>query len=633
MQMRSLAALVVAILVAGLAVSPAVLYAQPVPAGMMKSGVLRGTDLYSSILSTVQLGKVTGNVSGATQFASSDFAGKNLSDDLLNTHWKVYVLKGTNVSEGSLLDVTDFVSSTGTFTTSTADGNWAVGDYFLLVFVGPSALTELDAIGSICFPGRVTTGNDDDTLYCESWVGLGNDRFNDGYYCEVTYHPTTAPRREIQDVSDFVSSTGCVVLGTAFSDTVDAGDILTIWHVSAIRSRLPGQLQYEGMASVGALETAADSFYVTELIGFGNDYFNRTGYYAQVVYTTDGGAPLGQCLPIKDYVSNTGLFELGYGSGAMSYSAVITAGDVVSIVHPSLVRGQYGVPAGFVNITVSASSLGTSTKSVIYSRDFYTIPDSVLSTKWFKVLYDASGTHVAPEGERMKITKSNAAAGYIVLASALTTAPAEGDKCLIYNGDDEDVLWGPGGVPAVTAAKLAAGVSVAEGLLYINNSIDSIYTRVERNQRVATTDAMTGTAAADSFTCFTAVGDVYLTGLKFYTTVGAGATSELCNFVLQVGAAGGVIVRMGEGKNLNALAAGVVQYLNPSTAVLTDSLAYVRNSASAANPVVESGTDWRILIPSGSVIKLTMPGSSVATKAYAQAIYTPFDADGKLTSP
>ena len=174
------------------------------------------------------------------------------------------------------------------------------------------------------------------------------------------------------------------------------------------------------------------------------------------------------------------------------------------------------------------------------------------------------------------------------------------------------------------------GVSINStyGNQYIKTQLDSLQLI---GDQLSTTSLFTGTAAADSFTCFTVSGEVWMTGLSFYTTAGAGATSELCNFVLQQGAAGGVIVRVGEGKNLNALAAGVCQWLNPATAVLSDSLAYARNAASATNPVMEV-VGWRMKLVDGSKIKLLMPGSSVTTKARASMNWYPAARGSKVTA-
>ena len=453
------------------------------------TGTIWGSKIYSPVTGEIMSGQITGSVSGETQFALSEFSSKNYPNDYFNKQWSVYVISAANVSAGLLVDITDFVSSVGTFTTASAGANWAIGDHVQLIFIGPSALDELDAVGSICYPGRVTTGNDNDTLYCEAWIGLGNDRFNDGYFCEVTYHPTTAPRRQVRDVLDFISSSGGVVVSPAFSDTVDVNDILTIWHSSAIEARLPGRLSYEGTASVTDLVSPADSFYVTDLIGFGDDHFNYGRYWAHVIHTTDGAAPLGEYLPITDYISNTGLFTVSSTvSTQAGFSAVVTAQDKIAIVHESAVKAAKGNPATGMQCRVDNNSGNTTTN--FYVTELKSYPDSVFTNSWIEVIYDAGGAHAAPEGERRKVSKLNTATGLVTVASAYGAAPAGGDLIRIYNGNVEDVLWGPGGVPSVTASRMTAGVSIAEGQLYTHGIVDTVY-----HYMLSTTGAQWGTAA------------------------------------------------------------------------------------------------------------------------------------------
>ena len=142
-------------------------------------------------------------------------------------------------------------------------------------------------------------------------------------------------------------------------------------------------------------------------------------------------------------------------------------------------------------------------------------------------------------------------------------------------------------------------------------------------------EGLTGTAAADSLECFTAVGNVWLNGLSLEVTTGAGSTSELANFVIGLAAGTGTgYTRVGLGKDLNGLAAGVIEYVDPKevlvwaiaadttvstkTPVLTDSLGYTRASVQVVSPQL-ARRDWRILIPDGHKVKLLLPGSSTAT--------------------
>jgi len=171
----------------------------------------------------------------------------------------------------------------------------------------------------------------------------------------------------------------------------------------------------------------------------------------------------------------------------------------------------------------------------------------------------------------------------------------------------------------VTAEQCSA--YVADGTSEIDTTLENVRGAValihNSIRYYSTSGAQTGTAAEDSFTVFTVSGgDIYLYGLSMNVTTGAGATSELINFVMDTGTYGTTIVRLGEGKNLNDLASGIVQSLNPLTAVLTDSLAYYRTATMITNPVVEI-IPWKIRLQSGTIIKLLMPGSSITTVATA----------------
>jgi len=112
-------------------------------------GEMYGNDLHGTSVSPVQWGVMEGNLSGATQFACPYFAGRG--DDAYNQGWKVYLLTGgTNTTAGTVVDITDYVSATGTFTTVSAGANYDNGDPFLLVFEGlgqqgnPVTITNYD---------------------------------------------------------------------------------------------------------------------------------------------------------------------------------------------------------------------------------------------------------------------------------------------------------------------------------------------------------------------------------------------------------------------------------------------------------------------------------------------------------
>lgn len=98
-------------------------------------------------------------------------------------------------------------------------------------------------------------------------------------------------------------------------------------YTKAIAARGMGVIKGTVSSEVGASETT--QFYSTDLIGFGNDYFNEE-FSLQIVYTTDGAAPIGETREITDYVSLDGHFTVG-----SVFSANVNTGDKVCILHKS----------------------------------------------------------------------------------------------------------------------------------------------------------------------------------------------------------------------------------------------------------------------------------------------------------
>jgi len=492
---------------------------------MPRVAIQSGNGIYSLNDGPVSAVVVTGNLSGATQFAAEGFSNSNRPDDYYNTGWKLYIQHATNITVGTVVDVTDFDGSSGTFTTASAGASYANGDRGLLLF-GIMA-TGLEGAGQLVYSGKITTATSTSVFAVENLIGLPDDLFNQKFYVEYTRDatPTTAPQSEIRRITDFVGTTGTVTCA-AFSSTTVLADVVTIMHESVCFNRLPGRLEYSGIASLGTGATGIDpagsndSVYVDELKGFGNDYFNECKYWLHVINTTDGAAPLGEYMPVKDYVSATGLFTFGGATATYGLSAVITAADMVSIVHPSIAVSALGNSNSGVQFKVSANTANTTTN--FYCDALVGYPDSALVGNYIKVIYDAAGSHSIPEGDKSKITKFNNLSGLITVGTALQAAPAAGDIIRIYPGEADDVLWGTGGVPSVTAAKLASGVSIAGGLLYATNIVDDITATV--SAPYAATNFVTVTvdhAAADSVWSTVATHEVFtvIGAIEFWMVV------------------------------------------------------------------------------------------------------------------
>ncbi len=175
----------------------------------------------------------------------------------------------------------------------------------------------------------------------------------------------------------------------------------------------------------GVLEiaTASDSFYVHDLIGYGDNAFND-GYYLAFAQTTDEAAPEAEFQDIIDYVSATGLFYTG------TFSAVATIGDVVSIQHasiaePRLIGLDAGAPFHYTG-GVHASSLNITelmTSGIDYAAGSYLL----------KVFSTVDGN--PPLGETALVTAWNASSGAMTISPALSVVLEPGDWISLKTGD------------------------------------------------------------------------------------------------------------------------------------------------------------------------------------------------------
>jgi hypothetical protein len=210
----------------------------------------------------------------------------------------------------------------------------------------------------------------------------------------------------------------------------------------------------------------------------------------------------------------------------------------------------------------------------------------------------------------------------LVSACFVTGAYAQGGVTppLWFTGGSSTLADGTGEIDttlentraAAAAAQLAAGTSAdSAGKATIYGQALATY----RNTGQVLSTTKTGTSAVDSFTCWTATGNVILTWLGFEITTLA-SQADLVNFCLDYNP-GTQIVRLGQGKDINGLAVGMNEYLGLGTIsdLLTDSLAYVSGVAASATAVVLTVSPWRLWIPDGTVIKLLMPGTNAAAVA------------------
>ena len=489
------------------------------PSSMPRIAKIAGNQIHSAAAGPQLTVYVTGNVSGNTQFGSSYFAGFGWSDDFFNTGWKCYAQDATNVSTGTLVDVTDFESSTGTFTVADAGAAWAIGDRAQLLFgiLG----TSLEGANQLSYAGDITSvtgiATPRDSFYVEDFIGLPDDLFNEKFYVEYTLDatPATAPQSELVRVLDFVGSSGLVVTSIVsdnvpgFTSNAVLADRITVMHETIAWNRLPGRLEYSGVASLGGIDptSAIDSIYAPSLKGFTDDYFNECNYWVHIINTTDGAAPLGEYIPILDYVSATGLFTFQISGAGFGLTADLDDYDVLGIVHESVVNSAKGDPYSGKQYVVSANTANTTTN--FYVDGLVGVSDSALVGNHVKIVYTTD--QAAPTGECKQITAFNGETGLLTVSSAFSAAPDGGDIIVIFLDETLNVadtlnvkieyledmseglrdslvntnvaLYGANGLPAMTGAKIVAagGVSLTEGLIdqanvmaEIDSSLDNV---------------------------------------------------------------------------------------------------------------------------------------------------------------
>ena len=333
------------------------------PSTQNRIGTIYNNNIYSNSIGPVQTYVVTGGVSGQTQFACSDLAG-DYPNDALNLSWVVYVQTATNIAQGTVVDITDFVSSTGTVTTAAAGANWALNDeiYILFGIMG----TGLEGGGS--FQTAVVTSalaggtsTDPDTIYCESLIGQEDDLYND-YILEVTLASAAVPEGERREIINFVGATGELIYEETTA-AIAAGDIVSLIHKSqvedATRTR---EMTYLGLPLLDVLPFA-------ELITYTNVEEDLVGQFMTVTFA-DNSAPQGEMREIIEFSATAGTLTL-----STALTVELTSGDKVVVgpnpilqtiwgsggiqVYPS--AAQYANGVGIAAVVAMNQNLGDTT--------------------------------------------------------------------------------------------------------------------------------------------------------------------------------------------------------------------------------------------------------------------------------
>jgi len=133
-------------------------------------------------------------------------------------------------------------------------------------------------------------------------AGFPDDIFNDEFWIQVIHNfdvPSTAPEREIKQVTNYVGATG-VFTTDAFSANVEANDLVCVFHESVMSMEILGF----GTLTVNSLTVPADGGRAALYAWENNGYFRGC-----LLQPTEGNCRF-QPRPILNYTSATGVFTL-----------------------------------------------------------------------------------------------------------------------------------------------------------------------------------------------------------------------------------------------------------------------------------------------------------------------------------
>ena len=543
---------ILALLVAGL-ICPVISIFGAAPGEMQRVGIIDGQNIYGVNTSGYMRAKITGGISGQTQFKASGLAGAGA--DGYNAGWKIRVSEPAgSETAGTIVDITDYAND-GTFTVVAVGATWTVG----------------------------------------TWVELMTDGMAFSLY---GYVPG--------------SLTGVVTTASGSNSVVDPtdADTITVANFAGLSSTLFSGLATGVTASRFYLRfEAADEAADAELVG----------QYRSILSLSSAGVVI---------------YQPGFDVGGST--DVIDAGDIVSIVPFSEINPN---PQSLYRGTVLS---GSGTTAVF--PDLIGLENMILKDAYIKMIHDEAGSD---EGDMALVSAFTAATGTVTFTTGILT-PTVNDFVEISWTPAAEMQGGANGWPAaVTGAFPGVNVSgneaqqwmadslrrafvqlttVVDSLEDANDLLQALYLSPSAT-RVSTTSSLAGTASAtDSLTAFTvggSSGGVWVTSLQQKLTVTPGA-ADVTDFVIQVGAAGGTIVRVGLGKDWNGIVASAVQYVNPTTllvGVYTDSLAYTPGL-----PIIEqSTTGWRMFLPASSVVKMLSTGTGTSLRVQCKMEWYPAD--------
>ena len=354
-----------------------------------------------------------------------------------------------------------------------------------------------------------------------------------------------------------------------------------------------------------------DDYTADQWMGFGrDDYIGGGDFMLRVVATLDSAAPVFEERPIVGWDSDAGTVVV-----SPAFSAVVVRNEVVAVMHRLLCGKTKGLPryAGTAALISTGDALGTLQSAVdsVYVPDLAGFGNDYFNygNYWFHYLMTTDGAN--------PIDKWSPVLDY-VSASGLFTFLVDFPITATANDRVELVI--------------ESQVPLCSGL-----------------QQTLPTISITPTAAADSFTCWTAYGNCWLTGL--YVEIGTqwASSADSCGFITDA-AIGADISRIDLGDDYNAAAVGTIFSVEvaegdvdilvgtDSTALMTDAFLLAAGTVTDdATPVTALGAPtkkvtggapfyirpWRILITDGTIIKFVSAGAGTTGVGRASGTWLP----------
>lgn len=376
-------------------------------------------DIKASITPTTNGYVIVGACDGGMVGSTTTIVAANLGgygDDYFNDKYYIQVIKNASgvgtAPETQIRKITNYVSTTGTFTVDAFGANVEASDSLMVMHESVVMAGRNDADNVMNTTLVVANANgslvERDQYNQEAIAAIQSDVGNPSVRANFSSLETMI------GIPDTTNSSLDDIVRTGYDSTAIAananGSLMELlkYLKDHIVPDMSG-LAFSGQCDV-AMGASATIIDCAGLAGYGNDFFN-TKYYMVVIKNANvpGTAPETQIRQITDYVSTTGRFTTN------AFGAVVEAADDIMVIYESLVAGT--------------APIGTSIAAIKAVTDL--IPDAgALTTLTGEVTAIKAVTDVIPDAGALttlsgEVTAIKAVTDVIPDAGALTTLAGE----------------------------------------------------------------------------------------------------------------------------------------------------------------------------------------------------------------